>query len=50
LIQSVPAMSGNHSRSSSVGFSQMRRMSLNIENPSAYGLMPLYARCPTGGW
>ena len=39
--QSVPAMSGNQSRSSSVGSSQMRRMSVYIAKPSAYGLMPL---------
>ena len=39
--QSAPAISGNHNRSSSVGFSQMRLMSVYIEKPSAYGLMPL---------
>ena len=39
--QSLPAMSGNHSRSSTVGCSQMRLMSVYMANPSAYGLMPL---------
>ncbi|MNV74900.1 hypothetical protein D3C71_1681540 [compost metagenome] len=33
--QSLPAMSGNQWRSSSVGFSHMRRMSVYIANPSA---------------
>ena len=37
----VPASSGNHWRSSSVGSSQMRLMSVYIAKPSAYGLMPL---------
>ena len=37
----VPARSGNQSRSSSVGSSQMRLMSVYIAKPSAYGLMPL---------
>ena len=39
--QGVPARFGNQSRSSSVGFSQMRRMSVYIAKPSAYGLRPL---------
>ncbi len=39
--QSLPAISGNQRRSSSVGFSQMRRMSRYMAKPSAYGLMPL---------
>ena len=41
LRQSVPAISGNQRRSSSVGCSQMRRMSENMAKPSAYTLMPL---------
>ena len=39
--QSRPTTSGNQTRSSSVGFSHMRLMSVYIANPSAYGLMPL---------
>ena len=39
--QSLPAMAGNQARSSSVGASQMRLMSVYIAKPSAYGLMPL---------
>ncbi len=39
--QSLPAMSGNHARSSAVGCSQIRCMSVNIAKPSAYGLIPL---------
>ena len=39
--QSLPASSGNQARSSSVGCSQIRRISLIMANPSAYGLMPL---------
>ncbi len=34
VSQSLPAMSGNQRRSSSVGFSQMRRMSWYIAKPS----------------
>ncbi|MNJ65389.1 hypothetical protein D3C77_613990 [compost metagenome] len=40
FCQSPPAISGNHFRSSGVGASQMRRMSVIIAKPSAYGLMP----------
>jgi len=42
VIQSLPAIVGNHARSSASGRSQMRRRSLNIAKPSAYGLRPLY--------
>ena len=42
LRQSDPATSGNHSRSSSVGFSQIRRRSRHMLKPRAYGLMLEY--------